>query len=244
VSRAVADHLADECRASPDGRQKGSSDACDNFLYSFKGAPSARQRRAPARLQRRKARAGRERKRNLRRAAPPGRWRRGRSGDCPRLGRRRSRGLSRAGALPSPRRRRRAAVPATAGPVVTHRYATPGIAPCATGRDPSPPRGTQSAEKRHRTVPRGLLPSNRRSDCPGGDSGPVKGAPSARRFRDGASGTLDRTWPRVPRAHGACRVEGRSGRSPSVPAERPGKTEYLRCRQGACVRKPQGVNQR
>ena len=40
-------------------------------------------------------------------------------------------------------------------------------------------------------------PLNRRHDYPGGDSGPVKGAPSAR--RDGASATLDRTWPRVPR---------------------------------------------
>jgi hypothetical protein len=53
---------------------------CDNFLYGFKGAPSARQRRASARQQRSRARVGREGKRELKRAPPPGRWRRGKAG--------------------------------------------------------------------------------------------------------------------------------------------------------------------
>jgi len=89
------------------------------------------------------ARSDRGGMRELRRAAPPGRWpQRGKAGDCPLLGRRPSRGLSRAAALPSPRRRRQAAVPATARPVVTRRYAALSTAMrnrpcrhCGTARD-------------------------------------------------------------------------------------------------------------
>ena len=46
-----------------------------SLLTTFKGAPAARQRRASARYSA-KARAGRAGKRELRRAPPPGRWRR------------------------------------------------------------------------------------------------------------------------------------------------------------------------
>ena len=103
--------------------------ACYEFLYGFKGAPAARQRRASARQYRRRARAGREGERELRQAAPPGRWRRRRRGPVRSQGVGLARPLSR-GALPSPRRRRPAAVPATARPVVDRRYAAPGTAPC------------------------------------------------------------------------------------------------------------------
>lgn len=50
--RTVADQLADMCRASPDGGQHHLHNPCDKFLYGFKGAPQARQRRAPARRDR------------------------------------------------------------------------------------------------------------------------------------------------------------------------------------------------
>jgi len=46
----VADLLADECRASPDGGHWPGPYACDNFLHGFKSAPAgapARRRREP-----------------------------------------------------------------------------------------------------------------------------------------------------------------------------------------------------
>ena len=122
----------------------------------------------------------------------------GKARDCPLPGRRLSRGLSRGGAAESapptpggrPRYRQAGGDPPLRG--TRHR------AMCTRRGGAGEERVTSREVSQH--VPRGLLPSNRRNDYPGGDSGPVKGAPSGASLRDDASATLDWTWPRVPRA--------------------------------------------
>jgi hypothetical protein len=197
---------------------------CDNFLYDFKGAPAARHRPGlqPGRTAEGREVAERESV-NWDGAAPLGRWRRrGKAGDCPLPGRRLSRGLSRAGALPSPRRRRRAAVPATARPggdpplrfTRHHTMRTRRGRRCGSTRD-QPGNIAACAD--------GLLPSNRRNDYPGGDSGPVKGAPCGR-VAEAMAQAPPLTGPgrESPGPHSACRVEGRSGRSPPAPNRKDG----------------------
>ena len=164
--------------------------ACDNFLYVFfKGASSAP---APSLrpAQRRRAQAGRERKRELRRAAPPGRWWRRKSGDCLRPARRlRPRPLA-CGRCRA-RRPTRGGHPATARPLVAHRHVAPGTAPSASRAAPS----LASHDALEPGVSRqALLPSTRRGIVRGRPE-PVKGAPSPR-----PSGqTLDRTTAASPR---------------------------------------------
>jgi hypothetical protein len=62
--------------------------------------------------------------------------------------------------------------------------------PCAIGRAVTAAQRAISREMSQH-APCGLLPSNRRNDYPGGDSGPVKGAPFGASLRDGASATLE-----------------------------------------------------
>jgi hypothetical protein len=112
-----------------------------------------------------------------------------------------------------PRRRRRAAVPATARPVVTRRHAAPGTAACTTGRGRHD--GIARHKPRNRTAcAAGLLPSNRRNNYPGGDPGPIKGAPSARRFAMAQAPPLTGPGRESPGPHSACRIEGRKGTKP------------------------------
>jgi hypothetical protein len=144
-----------------------------------------------------RARAGREGKRELRRGASPGR-RQGESGGLSARGRRLG-----APSLARGRYRVRAADARRPSPLPPGRW-WPAVTqhPAPRHAQPAAVRCHDTARNQRRRVqhvPRGLPPSNRRNDYPGGDSGPVKGAPSARRFRDGASATLDWTWPRVPR---------------------------------------------
>ena len=58
-----------------------------------------------------------------------------------------------------------------------------------------------------------LLPSNPALDCPGGGRNPLGRSLRSRRQGDGASATLDRTRPRVPRTLLRLSGWGRSGRS-------------------------------
>jgi hypothetical protein len=151
----------------------------------------------------------------------------GKAGDCPLLGRRPSRGLSRAGALPSPRRRRQAAVPATAQPVVIRRCAALSASPCATdcGRRGSATRhqpGSVAACAARASPPK---PARRLS---GGRLGPSWAR--LRRVAFAMTQAPPSTGPgrESPGPHSACRVEGRSGRSPSAPIGRTGQTEARR----------------
>ena len=83
-----------QCRSLSSGLRRGCGGVSVALVTTFSTGSRARLRHASAGpqpgTQRRRARAGRERKRELRRAAPPGRWRRrGKAGVCPRPGRRR-----------------------------------------------------------------------------------------------------------------------------------------------------------
>ena len=110
--------------------------------------------------------------------------------------------------------------PATARPVVTRRHATLDTAPCATGRGCR--RDTaRSAENCH-SMWRGLLPSNRRDDYPGGGQVPSRARLRRVAFAMAQAPPLTGPGRKYPGPHGTCRVKARSGRSPSAPNRKNG----------------------
>jgi hypothetical protein len=153
--------------------------------------------------------------RELRRAAPPGRW-----------PRRESRGTVRDGGvgLARPLSRGSAAEAAPPTPGGRPRYHSAGGDPPLrdtrhrTMRNrPRPSLRTQPVVSRERVSMWWASPLTPAQRLSGGRLRSRQGRAFGSSLRDGASATLDRTWPRVPGPHGACRVEGRSGRSPSHP---------------------------
>ena len=91
-------------------------------------------------------------------------------------------------------------------PVVARRYAPLGTAAMRNRPRPIAVYGTHHRERTACAVR--ASPSNRRNDYPGGDSGPVEGAPSARRFAMAQAPPLTGPGRESPGPHGACRVEG------------------------------------